>query len=661
MRDEKRLSAVIAVAAAFLVSFGCVGCVVTGFDMVADLAVAALWCVLAAVISGIFFRWKLDVVPLCGIAATGLLLWFYAGMRLSFQAVVYHVSRKYNAFYGWGVIRPLHYTAEMLAPETGLFLYFVGAVVAVLMTWAFSRKKMALPGMVVSVACVAACFLVQGTAPDAVWLWMFLFGFLLLVLTKTARRMDLARGNKLTLLAAVPLALFLLLLFVLIPQNGYSADKPAKAVVNAVLENRMFQAVFGDLTKKPGDVIGTDTGVVQLGAVGPQHKTYDEVFWVETDFSGRIYLRSRSFDTYNGVAWRQSGGEMSLSEMLSSLAVDDWPSVTSLEQLGTVQVTTRYAHKLFYIPYYAESMPSMIEGYIENAGLMTEYSYTVYKPLSGAELAAREQYGSKLPADGVDAFNWLDKQAYKLTKDKGTVYEKAQAIADYVRNSATYDLQTPQLPPLENNFVQWFLQDSDTGYCVHFASATAALLQMAEIPARYVNGYLVDVKAGEKTTVYTANAHAWAEYWLPGYGWTVLESTPAAQAEDAGMITQPEKKPVSDEVIAIIAAVTLLMTIVAVFVQQWIRLRLRQKKLTKGTLKQRALAYWQETVRFANCLEEAPAAGLLEIAERAKFSNHTMTEEDLEPFLIYLDSAKQRIRNHGFFRKLYYRFVLALY
>ena len=655
VRSKKLLTALIAVAVAFLMSVGCVGCVVTGFDMSADLGTAAIWCGVAALLSGILFAWKLDVIPLCGTAAVGILLWLNSGMRLSFQAVIYQISRKYDAFYGWGVIRPLHYTAEMLAPETGLFLYFIGAVIAVLMTWAFSRRKMALPGMVSSLGCVASCFLVQGTVPDSVWLWMFLFGFLLLILTRTVRRADVDRGNRFAVTVAVPLAIFLLLLFVFVPQKNYSADKPAKAVLNTVLENRVFQAVFGDLTRKPGTVISADTDLVRLDQAGPQYDTRDEIMQITTDFSGRIYLRSRGLDSYNGKTWYHSGE--------SAQQDTAWPSYDRQETLGTLQITTRFAHSLIYMPYYVQDMEALnLDAELENKEKITEYSYTVAKTPNQSQLMALE---TQLPDEVVistgDSGAWHTKLAKKITKDQTTVYGKAQAIADYVRSSADYDLQTKAMPQLSNDFVKWFLESSDTGYCVHFASATTVLLQAAGIPARYVNGYLVDVAAGETTIVYSSDAHAWVEYWLPGFGWTVLEATPDAPGENAGLISQQQTNANGWKVAALVAAAILLVALAAVLAQWRIRLWLRREKLHSGNLKQQALAYWREAVRFANCLEEAPVSGLLEIAERAKFSNHPLAEEDLEPFLVYLDSAKQRIRNHGFFRKLYYRFILALY
>ena len=81
------------------------------------------------------------------------------------------------------------------------------------------------------------------------------------------------------------------------------------------------------------------------------------------------------------------------------------------------------------------------------------------------------------------------------------------------------------MPSSETDFVRWFLEESDTGYCAHFASATAVLLQAAGIPARYVTGYMVDTQAGVSTTVYMDEAHAWVEFYDPSVGWRVLEST----------------------------------------------------------------------------------------------------------------------------------------
>ena len=44
------------------------------------------------------------------------------------------------------------------------------------------------------------------------------------------------------------------------------------------------------------------------------------------------------------------------------------------------------------------------------------------------------------------------------------------------------------------DFAIWFLTEADTGYCIHFATAAVVLLRAAGIPARYVDGYVVNTQ-----------------------------------------------------------------------------------------------------------------------------------------------------------------------
>ena len=97
-----------------------------------------------------------------------------------------------------------------------------------------------------------------------------------------------------------------------------------------------------------------------------------------------------------------------------------------------------------------------------------------------------------------------------------------QSIMDYVQNSARYSLNTGRMDDSYTDFAQWFLAESDTGYCVHFATAATVLLRAAGIPARYVTGYMVNCEAGVPVIVESDRAHAWVEYfddelntWLP--------------------------------------------------------------------------------------------------------------------------------------------------
>ncbi|MBQ8796849.1 MAG: transglutaminase domain-containing protein [Oscillospiraceae bacterium] len=656
MRSEKFVTALIGTLTAFIVSLASVACIVTGFDMAVDLWAVALWCGIAALVSGICFSLPLSPVPVCTVAVTGSILWIAGNMELSFQALVYRLSRKYNATHGWNILRPDHYTADVLELELWLFLCFLGAVIAVTIAWAICRRKTVLPGVLLSLLCLGTCFVVRETVPDTVWLWLVLFGILLLMLTHTVRRENASRGNRLTLITAIPLALFLLILFIAIPQNNYKADAPAQTVLNAILQNETFQALFGDLTKTGTTGSSVDSGIVRLDTVGIREVSQEEILQVDTDYTGTLYLRGRALDTYDGKSWTDSRAET--TDLY-------WPEGEQLESVGEVRIKTKFAHKMLYLPYYVQSMDlSDVTRGIENTTKLTDYSFTTALLRNESVLAKAtgeipQSYLQHLD-DSTSA--WASPLAEKITAGKTGIYEKAQAIAAYVRSSARYDLRTEAMPSYgRKDFAKWFLEESDTGYCVHFATAATVLLQAEGIPARYVTGYMTEVQENCVSLVRSCDAHAWVEYWLPGFGWTILEVTPSAQEEPETEPIMSESEPFDWGVVTVMALATLLAALVGAFVQRAIRLRLRRKRLRSGAVKQRVLAYWQECVRFATCLGELPDESLLHIAEKAKFSNHELLESDLAPFIAYLQTAREQIKRHGLFRKLYYRFVLALY
>ena len=84
-------------------------------------------------------------------------------------------------------------------------------------------------------------------------------------------------------------------------------------------------------------------------------------------------------------------------------------------------------------------------------------------------------------------------------------------------------------PLLDNNPVDEFLFITKRGFCEHYASAFVVMMRMAGVPARVVTGY----QGGEINpvdqvfTVRQSDAHAWAEVWLRGRGWTRVDPTSA--------------------------------------------------------------------------------------------------------------------------------------
>ena len=114
---------------------------------------------------------------------------------------------------------------------------------------------------------------------------------------------------------------------------------------------------------------------------------------------------------------------------------------------------------------------------------------------------------------------------------KKTDSEKIAAVIDWLRSGHSYTTRPPERPPGVDP-VDDFLFRQPAGHCEFFASATVLLLRAAGVPARYVTGF----RGGEWNPIggYVAvrgeRAHAWAEAFVAGVGWTRVDATPPAEA-----------------------------------------------------------------------------------------------------------------------------------
>lgn len=104
--------------------------------------------------------------------------------------------------------------------------------------------------------------------------------------------------------------------------------------------------------------------------------------------------------------------------------------------------------------------------------------------------------------------------------------------SDYVQRTLRYfrdaGLQYTLSPPrLGTDSVDELLFRTRLGFCGHFASAYVTLMRAAGVPARVVTGYLGGTwnAVGGYYAIRQSDAHAWAEVWLDGAGWTRVDPT----------------------------------------------------------------------------------------------------------------------------------------
>lgn len=116
----------------------------------------------------------------------------------------------------------------------------------------------------------------------------------------------------------------------------------------------------------------------------------------------------------------------------------------------------------------------------------------------------------------------------RITAGVRTDAEKLRAIEAEI-STYEYTLKPGELPDTVTDgstFLDYFLLESETGYCSHFATAFVLLARAEGIPARYVQGFCVPLEGNGETVVYSDMAHAWPEVYLDGIGWIPYEPTP---------------------------------------------------------------------------------------------------------------------------------------
>ncbi len=135
--------------------------------------------------------------------------------------------------------------------------------------------------------------------------------------------------------------------------------------------------------------------------------------------------------------------------------------------------------------------------------------------------------------------------ALSLTADAITPLEKVFAIREVLLSDYTYSLDV-EVPPADSDFVEFFLS-TRTGYCTYFASAMAVMAQINGIPARYVEGFVVDepvytsVEDPATVTVTAENGHAWCEVYISGIGWIPVDAT-ASSLPGGGALSEGDSQ-----------------------------------------------------------------------------------------------------------------------
>lgn len=266
----------------------------------------------------------------------------------------------------------------------------------------------------------------------------------------------------------------------------------------------------------------------------------DAVFGqIKTDKGGIVYLYMQSYGNYTGKMW-SSGinygktlpGEYGYN-YLTSIAIRNKGANASFAEIKDCS--------LFMLPYYLgfQGDYDIQKSDIAYVSKDSDYTMEYYFPISGlngyeewkgnlGEYAQYEKeyrkfvYQNYLTVDAETAkymSTLISQNNFKLS-DPNVILK----IASYIQNAATYSLEYDPYLDVEENVVIAFLDKYKEGKCVHYASAATLLYRTLGIPARYVEGWMIETVKDQYVDIKNPG-HAWVEVYIDDLGWVQVEVT----------------------------------------------------------------------------------------------------------------------------------------
>ena len=516
------------------------------------------------------------------------------------------------------------------------------------------RKSSALP-LFLSLPPLLLCALLPQYPPKSWTVFVWLAGTLVLLLSSGSRKNSARQGLILAAMALIPVSLLCGILYLTIPQEGYQDHAQA-------FRQRCIRLFEGHRATAPTAIPAPELQrAVDLAALHGANQPSLPVLIVTAPFSGDLYLRGQSYDRYTCSGWEMS------SDAPDSF--DGWG-----EPQGDIQIRTFALQSVLYLPYYPGTGTVLSGGALKNTGSILSYNFPKYP------------YGSAAADQTLDACLTLPDStrawAAGYTFSGDSTQQIAQAIGDFVRQSAAYDKATGAMPEGQD-FARWFLESSETGYCVHFATAATVLLRAAGIPARYVTGFRCEATSGQPLVVTTEEAHAWAEYYDADQGdWQILEATAPGIARPAPVATLPaetaaQTEPTQNPPPAAGASTApvpgepgdggfpwaWLRVLVPLLLplRRWTALFLRQQRTRRASLNRRCLLLFANAEGLSRALGTAPPESLHALAERARYSQHRLTPMELKPLEDYCRTCREQLAQKPPLTRFWNKYILLLY
>ncbi len=711
---------------------------------------------------------KLTSVLLAGLLASTVWCFFMTDLfRTNAQTRFVYSTLQQRVFHAW---KPM-WDAEQLIDrrrDVTVLMWLVNFIPTYFTSLTIEKRRNIFLSLIWYVPFLFCATVTSRMTPKAIPCQLAVAGILLLLIFQFVRRLGDASTDKRMLMITAPVLLLSFLIGGLFPKEGYSRDKLAASHFQ---ELRGFVQDLGKRLKIGGQPEDEENQEEQLpGYVGSisfadEESLVPSMNILEEDLSKvgffepedtklmtisryfndtenhsvivnnrMVYLRSTCMEVMGGNSWRtySPSEERELTDFYSE--ENECPQS---EADFVLRVHTLYPFEAYLVPYYTDHFYISEESKYADLEIDTRTSWILYEriPNSGAqdydyafnttpqksqpewnpEYLEEEVYGVclEVPEKTKESILKIKKLPdwYKELIDGTrtmTTGEKVNAVVEYVRKLHPYDINTPY-PPEGADFVTWFITQSKTGFCVHYATTAAVLLRLIGVPTRYATGYLVSSDPFVASNdVSMKDAHAWFEFFDPDYGWVLDDPTPGnainvsyynayAIAKQYGDMNYdfretptpsptpsptptPTKAPVQGTIygptmsptptvtpipestfglpfkipsVILVILLVLVITAAVIALLRFLYNLFWKIRFKKDSLNLRAIEYTRYFNMHLHILEAADSRVVRSIFTKAEYSNESITEEELEKLIRFgLHNLDKQIPGRNVLRRM---------
>src|SRR5699024_10601626 len=224
---------------------------------------------------------------------------------------------------------------------------------------------------------------------------------------------------------------------------------------------------------------------------------------------------SKYLYTPHELSKQPEGFAHAFAPLESTYIADGFFGERTYDFLTTEKTVTKYPALASEL--YANRKDENVASYLTYESYYNEFVYDTYTHVPDNIAMMLETHLGKVNLEDEDTH-----VPYEWAIDK---------ITTYLEDNIAYDMDVGKFDG-EQDFLMQLLENERQGYATHFATAATMMFRYFQIPARYVEGYLVtpetvnQTEAYEKMFVKGTDAHAWTEIYMDEIGWIPVEVTP---------------------------------------------------------------------------------------------------------------------------------------